>query len=201
MSTQPDNDNILAPQVPTRLRDWTEAQFEDAYDCDRFTAMVLSNRLRYTVGHMSTGLMFSAFSPIIRDWYDFAITISGPPDMDYPMPAVSSSLLVFLGTMEDAVRNTVEEYGVQNLKPGDVLMCNDPYRVGTHVNDVCFIRPVFYNDKPIAFVNARAHQLDMGGVTPGGFSGTKANVYENGLVLGPMLMFEHDKPVRSTFSL
>ena len=201
MSTQPDNDNILAPQVPTRLRDWTEAQFENAYDCDRFTAMVLSNRLRYTVGHMSTGLMFGAFSPIIRDWYDFAITISGPPDMDYPMPAVSSSLLVFLGTMEDAVRNTVEEYGVQNLKPGDVLMCNDPYRVGTHVNDVCFIRPVFYNDKPIAFVNARAHQLDMGGVTPGGFSGTKANVYENGLVLGPMLMFEHDKPVRSTFSL
>ena len=184
-----------------RLRDWSERQFEDAYQCDRFTAMVLSNRLRYTVDHMSTGLMFSAFSPIIRDWYDFAITISGPPDMDHPMPAVSSSLLVFLGTMEDAVRNTVEEYGVDNLKPGDVLLCNDPYRVGNHVNDACFIRPVFHQGKPIAFVNARAHQLDMGGVTPGGFSGTKKNVYENGLVIGPMLLFEHDKPVKSTFSL
>jgi N-methylhydantoinase B len=163
--------------------------------------MVLSNRLRYTVEHMSTGLMFSAFSPIIRDWYDFAMTISGPADMDYPMPAVSSSLLVFLGTMEDAIRNTVEEYGVENLKPGDMLICNDPYRVGTHVNDTCFIRPVFYQGRPIAFVNARAHQLDMGGITPGGFSGTKANVFENGLVIGPMLLFEHDKPVRSTFSL
>lgn len=186
---------------PARLRNWDEARFLEHYHCDRFTAMVLSNRLRYTVGHMSTGLMFSAFSPIIRDWYDFAITISGPPDMDYPMPAVSSSLLVFLGTMEDAVRNTIEEYGVENLNPGDVLICNDPYRVGTHVNDTCFIRPVFYNNQPIAFVNVRAHQLDMGGVTPGGFSGTKANVYENGLVLGPMLLFENDEPVRSTFSL
>ncbi len=145
--------------------------------------------------------MFSSFSPIIRDWYDFAITVSGPPDMDYLMPAVSSSLVVFLGTMEDAVRNTVQEYGPENLKPGDVLVCNDPYRVGTHVNDVCFIRPVFFEGKLIAFVNVRAHQLDMGGVVPGGFSGTKANVYENGLVLGPMLLFEHDKPVRSTFSL
>lgn len=193
--------NLHEAQAAGRLRDWTEQQFKDAYQCDRFTAMVLSNRFRYTVDHMSTGLMFSAFSPIIRDWYDFAITISGPPDMDYPMPAVSSSLLVFLGTMEDAVRNTVEEYGVENLKPGDVLLCNDPYRVGNHVNDACFIRPVFYAGKPIAFVNARAHQLDMGGVTPGGFSGTKANVYENGLVLGPMLLFENDKPVRSTFSL
>ena len=201
MSTQLNSDGLLEPDRPTRLRDFTEEQFKDAYDCDRFTAMVLSNRLRYTVDHMSTGLMFSAFSPIIRDWYDFAITISGPPDMDYPMPAVSSSLLVFLGTMEDAVRNTVEEYGVENLKPGDVLLCNDPYRVGTHVNDTCFIRPVFHDGKPVAFVNARAHQLDMRGVTPGGFSGTKANVYENGLVLGPMLLFENDKPLRSTFSL
>ena len=201
MSTQPNRDGSLESTRPARLRDWTEEQFAETYHCDRFTAMVLSNRLRYTVEHMSTGLMYSAFSPIIRDWYDFAITISGPPDMDYPMPAVSSSLLVFLGTMEDAVRNVVEEYGVERLKPGDVLLCNDPYRGGNHVNDALFIRPVFHDGRPIAFVNARAHQLDMGGTVPGGFSGTKANVYENGLVLGPMLLFEHDKPVRSTFSL
>ncbi|MGE3391464.1 MAG: hypothetical protein AB7O21_15765, partial [Gammaproteobacteria bacterium] len=95
MSTQPNTSGRVDPNRPARLRDWTAEQFRDTYQCDRFTAMVLSNRLRYTVQHMSTGLMFSAFSPIIRDWYDFAITISGPPDMDYPMPAVSSSLLVF----------------------------------------------------------------------------------------------------------
>lgn len=201
MSTQPNEHGRLQGADGTRLRDLDEAEFERRYDCDRFTAMVLSNRLRYTVSHMSTGLMFSAFSPIIRDWYDFGITISGPPDMDYPMPAVSSSLLVFLGTMEDAVRNIVQEYGVERLKPGDVLLCNDPYRSGNHVNDACFIRPVFHEGRPIGFVNARAHQLDMGGITPGGFSGTKANVYENGLVIGPMLLFEHDEPVRSTFSL
>ncbi len=201
MSTQPSSTVDLDAIRPGRLRDWTPEQFKETYHCDRFTAMVLSNRLRYTVQHMSTGLVYSAFSPIIRDWYDFAITISGPPDMDYPMPAVSCALLVFLGTMEDAVRNTVQEYGVENLRPGDVLICNDPYRVGNHVNDTCFIRPVFHNGKPIAFVNVRAHQLDMGGITPGGFSATKANVYENGLVIGPMLLFKDDQPVRSTFSL
>ena len=201
MTTQSASASMANTATAPRLRDLSEAQFRAAYDCDRFTAIVLSNRLRYVVQHMSTGLSYSAFSPIIRDWYDFAITISGPPDMDYPMPAVSCALLVFLGTMEDAIRNTVEEYGVENLRPGDVLLCNDPYRVGTHVNDTCFIRPVFHNGKPIAFVNARAHQLDMGGITPGGFSATKANVYENGLVLGPMLLFRNDKPVRSTFSL
>jgi len=184
-----------------RLRDMNEQDFEEHYHCDRFTATVLGNRLRYTVQHMSTGLMFNAFSPIIRDWYDFAITVSGPPELDYPMPAVSASLVLFIGTMADAVRNAVEEFGAENLAPGDVLICNDPYRVGTHVNDLCFIRPVFHDGRIVAFLNVRAHQLDMGGVVPGGFSGTKKNVYENGLVLGPMLLFRDNKPVRSTFSL
>lgn len=192
-----------APQTGhgQRLRDLDEQAFRAKYHCDRFTATVLGNRLRYAVQHMSTGLMFNAFSPIIRDWYDFAITVSGPPELDYPMPAVSASLVVFIGTMADAVRNAVEEYGPGNLEPGDVLICNDPYRVGTHVNDLCFIRPVFHDGKIVAFLNVRAHQLDMGGVVPGGFSGTKTNVYENGLVLGPMLLYRKDKPIRSTFSL
>ncbi|KVP20400.1 methylhydantoinase [Burkholderia multivorans] len=184
-----------------RIRALSDAQFHARYACERFTATVLINRLRYAVEHMSTGFMREAFSPIIRDWYDFACTISGPPEMDYPMPVVSNSLVVFLGTMGDAVRNAVQEYGPHNLAPGDVLICNDPYRVGTHVNDVCFIRPVFVDGRLVSFVNMRAHQLDIGGVVPGGFSATKRNVYENGLVIPPMLLWSKGKPVRSTFSL
>jgi N-methylhydantoinase B len=41
----------------------------------------------------------------------------------------------------------------------------------------------------------------MGGIIPGGFSGTKKNVYEDGLVIGPSLLYQEDKPVRSTFNL
>ncbi len=184
-----------------RIRELSDAQFEARYACERFTASVLLNRLRYVVEHMSTGFMREAFSPIIRDWYDFACTISGPPEQDYPMPVVSNSLVVFLGTMADAVRNAVQEYGPENLEPGDILICNDPYRAGTHVNDVCFIRPVFVGDKLVSFVNLRAHQLDIGGIVPGGFSATKRNVYENGLVIPPMLLWSKGKPVKSTFSL
>ncbi|GAA2861982.1 hydantoinase B/oxoprolinase family protein [Pseudonocardia halophobica] len=185
----------------TLLKDLPEAEFRQTYHCDRFTASVITNRLRHAVEHMSTGFLREAFSPIIRDWYDFACTISGPPEQDYPMSVVSNSLVVFLGTMADAVRNSVEEYGPDNLRPGDVLICNDPYRAGTHVNDVCFIHPVFADDRLVSFVNLRAHQLDIGGTVPGGFSGTKTNVYENGLVIPPVLLYSQGRPVRSTFSL
>ncbi|MEV4601049.1 hydantoinase B/oxoprolinase family protein [Amycolatopsis sp. NPDC049253] len=185
----------------TSLKDLDDAQFAELYGSDRFTASVLSSRMRYIVQHMCTGLLNNAFSLILRDWYDFAATISGPPEQNYPMSSVSNSLAMFLGTMSEAVRNTIEEYGPENLEPGDVIICNDPYRAGNHVNDICFIRPVFHDGKLISLVTLRAHQLDMGGVIPAGFSGTKRNVYENGLVIAPMQLYRNDKPVKSAFHL
>ena len=62
------------------LRDMSDEQFTSRYGTDRFTASVITNRLHYVVEHMSTGFLREAFSPIIRDWYDFAATITGPPD-------------------------------------------------------------------------------------------------------------------------
>jgi N-methylhydantoinase B len=188
--------------APERLiKDFSDEEFHERYRCDRFTASVLASRYRYIVQHMCGGLLTTAFSIILRDWYDFAAIISGPPERDYPVPAMSNSLVLFLGCMTDAVRNIAVEYGPERLKPGDVVMCNDPYRIGTHINDVCFTRPVFHdNDELVGFVSLQAHMLDMGGIVPAGFTAFKKDVYETGLVINPQLAYENDKPVRSAFS-
>jgi N-methylhydantoinase B len=183
------------------LRDLSDAEFLATYRSDRFTASVLANRMRFIVEHMSAGILTNAFSLILRDWYDFNASIAGPPDQNYPMPAVGNSLASFFGTMSEAVRNAVEEHGPENLEPGDVLIANDPYRCGNHVNDMCFIRPVFVDSALVSFVTIRAHQLDMGGTVPAGFSSTKRNVYDTGLSLGPTLLYRNDDPVRSTFNV
>lgn len=193
---------LPAPAGPeTLLRDLTDDQFRARYDCDRFTATVLSNRLSYSVQHVVTGLLHRAFSPIIALSYDFAACVCAPPEQDYTMSAVTSGLSVFLGTMPDGVRVAVEEYGPERLVPGDLLICNDVYRMGNHPNDVCFIRPVFHDERIAGFMVLRAHQLDIGGDVPGGFSGTKRNIYENGLVISPRLLYHAGEPVRETFSM
>lgn len=183
------------------VKDLSAKEFDQLYNCDRFSALVLGNRYRYIVKHMCTGLLTRAFSIILRDWYDFAGTISGPPELNYPMVAVSDSLILFIGTMPYAVSNTVEEYGVSNIEPGDVLLCNDPYRKGTHVMDTCFIRPVFYQGKIVAFINLTAHLLDMGGIVPGGFGAEKVNIFENGLVIPPSVLYKKNKPYPPTWKL
>src|SRR5688500_2085312 len=90
-----------APSAPTALKDLPDDVFRTRYGTDRFTATVLASRFRYVVQHMCTDLLQSAFSVILRDWYDFAATVSGPPALGYPLPAVSNSLFVFVGTMTD----------------------------------------------------------------------------------------------------
>lgn len=183
------------------LRDLSDEEFRKRYDCDRFTASVLSNRLRYSVQHVATGLLHRAFSPIIALAYDFAAAVCGPPSQNYQMSAVTDGLTVFLGTMSDGVRVAVEEYGVDRLVPGDLLICNDPSRMGNHPNDVCFIQPLFHDGEIASFMVIRAHQIDIGGTAPGGFSANKKNTYENGIVISPRLLYSAYEPVRETFSL
>ncbi len=183
------------------LRDLSDKEFLVRYKTERFTASILASRMRYVVKHMSTVILTTAFSMILRDWYDFAVTISGPREMNYPMSTGSDSLSIFMFTMPEGIRNTIEEFGPENIRPGDVIVTNDPYRAGLHVNDVSFIRPVFYRGRIVSFVAVRAHQLDMGGTVAGGFSGTKRNVYETGVVIPPMLLYRDDKPVAATFNL
>ena len=184
-----------------RLRDLDDTAFRDRYGCGRFDATVLGNRFAFILEHFCSKLLACSFSPVLRDFYDFAATLTGPAEIDYPTPAVSKSFMMFTGTMTESIRNTIEEYGVERLNPGDVIIANDPYRTGTHVNDMLFIRPVFHGGRLSGFVNLKAHQLDMGGSVPGGFSTTKTNVYENGLVLSPRALILTGKPVEETWTL
>lgn len=186
---------------PTDLRTLTDDDLITRYGCDRFTSTILSSRLQYIISHICNKLLTNAFSPIIRDFHDFSATISGGPSLEYLTPAVAQTLPVFFGSMRDAVANSVEEFGVGHLSQGDLLICNDPYRAGTHPNDVCFMRPVFRDGEIVSVLTIRAHMMDIGGVVPGGFSGTKRDVYENGLVLPPILLFHQDRPVKPTFSV
>ncbi|NKQ55563.1 hydantoinase B/oxoprolinase family protein [Amycolatopsis sp. K13G38] len=190
------------PTIPRPLlRDLSEAGFAERYHTDPFTATVLANRLRFAAQHVATGLLHRAFSPIIALAMDYICAVCGPPEQDYRMVSATNGLTVFLGTTQDGVRAAVEEYGPDRLAPGDLLVCNDPSRMGNHTNDVCFIRPVFHDNKIVSFMVLRAHMIDIGGVTPGGFSTTKRNTYESGLVISPRLLFRADEPVRETFSL
>lgn len=199
--------SIIADRLQTaaphdrKLRELEDDAFFERFACDRYTATVLANRFEYILEHVCTRLLQCAFSPMLRDLFDFGATITGPRELDYPTPVVGNGLLLFTGTMTESIKNSAEEFGVERLREGDVLIANDPYRTGTHVSDILFMRPVFDGDRLVSFITIKAHQLDIGGAVPGGFSATKTSVYENGLVLSPRLLVRGDQVVPETWSL
>jgi N-methylhydantoinase B len=195
------DDRSVAGAAGTRLRDLDDEQFLARYGCDRFTATVLRNRCRYVAAHMANQVRSHAFSPVIRDGSDLCAMVSGPRSLGYAMASVSETMPLFYGSIPDAVRTVVEEYGPDELEPGDVLICNDYYRVGTHLNDACVMRPVFHDGEIVAIATIRAHFLDMGGIVMGGFEATKRTTWEDGLRIPPTLLCRRGTPVKSTLKL
>jgi N-methylhydantoinase B len=55
----------------------------------------------------------------------------------------------------------------ESLRPGDVIMHNDPYGGASHGPDVGFAVPVFLGEQLIGFSVTTAHHLDIGALTPG----------------------------------
>ncbi len=183
-----------------RLRDMTDADFVEKYACERFTATVLSNRFAYVIDNIKDQLLRTAFSPIVRG-SDFAAGLSGPPEIGWPMAAVSQTVPLHVGSIPDAVRITLEEYGLDELTSGDLIACNDYYRVGTHLNDVVFIRPLILDGRLIGALALRCHQIDIGGKAPGGFQASKMNRFEDGLTIPPTKLFREGKPVKEAIKL
>src|SRR5690242_10234420 len=86
-----------------RLRDLSHDEFVDRYGCDRFTATVITNKLRYAASHMARLYMMQAFSPFIHDGGDMCGILSGPADLGYPMVSFSETNPLFYGSIPDAV--------------------------------------------------------------------------------------------------
>jgi len=70
----------------------------------------------------------------------------------------------FLGTLTYAVKAVLEKFGAEAMKPGDVIISNDPYSGGgNHLSDVALIAPIFSEGTLIAFSVNKAHWTEVGG--------------------------------------
>lgn len=73
-----------------------------------------------------------------------------------------------------------------DLEPGDVIVMNDPYLGGTHLNDVTLIYPVFHEGELVFFPAVREHWADVGGAVPGSMSGSATEIYQEGIRIPPV---------------
>ncbi|WAL39980.1 hydantoinase B/oxoprolinase family protein [Brevibacterium sp. BRM-1] len=151
-------------------------------ELDPVTFEVLKNAFATSVDLMSEQILRTCYSFVIysRDFSSALCDRHGNTVMQG-----SADIAVHVGTLHFQCKAVMEEFG-DDIHPGDVFMINDPYRGGTHFNDVSFIRPIFAEEEIIGFAQNKGHWADIGGSVPGSFDVSASEHFGEGLRITPL---------------
>ncbi|HYB01312.1 MAG TPA: hydantoinase B/oxoprolinase family protein [Ktedonobacteraceae bacterium] len=156
---------------------------------DLITLEVLWNRLLSVVNEQQVTLMRTAFSTVVRESQDLACGV-----FDTRGSMVAQSLTGTPGhinAMATGVRHFLKAYPAETLRPGDVLITNDPWQTAGQINDMTVLTPVFKGERVIGYFASTCHAPDIGGHI---FSGEAREVYEEGLRIPITKLFISDEP-------
>ncbi|PHI35708.1 5-oxoprolinase [Pseudoalteromonas sp. GCY] len=155
---------------------------------DIFTIEIIKNALIAIGEEMFIALQRSSKSPIIYESLDYGI---GVTDAKGRLISQGNGIPGFIGTLDAGVKNIIKKYDSDQIFPDDVFILNDPYSGGgTHLSDVCMIRPVFYRNTLVAWTANKAHWTEIGGKDPGSYSADATSIYQEGLQFPGIKVFE-----------
>jgi N-methylhydantoinase B len=164
---------------------------------DFITLEIVQEYLVSTVREMRVTMIRTAHSSIIYEGHDFSCALL---NADGHLVAQSEDSPAHILPLPWQVREAKKFFG-DDLHPGDVILVNDPYASGTHMNDVAMIVPHFHGKELVAFIVTRAHWGDVGGMTPGSISGQASEIFQEGLRIPFIKVHESGKPVDALLRL
>jgi N-methylhydantoinase B len=164
---------------------------------DPITLEVVVEGLIAIVREMRATVIRASYSPVIWDMDDFSCALF---DAQGQMVAQSEDHPGHVLPMPWSVRCALEDFH-GDLRPGDVVLLNDSYRGGTHLNDVTMLYPLFEDGELLVFPAVRAHWADVGGGAPGSYSGMNTNIYQEGVRIPPIKIVEGGTLNRAAMAL
>jgi N-methylhydantoinase B len=141
---------------------------------DPVTVEIIRNGLLAVTEEMKTNLTRTAYNLIIYEALDFTVglfTVTGET------VSIGLGLPMFIRGMSETVRAKIRHFGLDQIKPGDILVTNDAYTTGSHLNHFTFTLPIFHRGELIAFACCMAHWLDVGGT----LGQVTTDIYSEGL--------------------
>lgn len=158
---------------------------------DAFTLAVIQNALIGVSHEMKLMTMRAAYTQLWKEQGDLSCCV-----MDAQGEIVAqdpTGFPIHVTTMPFQLRGLIEGIGAQNIKPGDVLMTNDPFLGGTHLPDVLLVRPLFWEGELYGYLCNRGHWADIGGMGPGSYSPATRELIQEGIVIPPVKLFMNDQ--------
>ncbi len=127
---------------------------------DPITLEVLWTRIISVVDEAAKAIVRTSFSTLSNEANDFACVLTDA--RGFALAQNSGSIPSFIGTLPATVRHFLAAFG-DGLRPGDVLITNDPWQGTGHMSDVCLVKPIFHGGRLVAFSATTSHMPDIGG--------------------------------------
>lgn len=158
---------------------------------DAFTLAVIQNALIGVSHEMKLMTMRAAYTQLWKEQGDLSCCV-----MDAAGEIVAqdpTGFPIHVTTMPFQLHGLISSIGADNIRPGDMLMTNDPFLGGTHLPDVLLARPLFWKGELYGYLCNRGHWADIGGMGPGSYSPATRELIQEGIVIPPVKLFENDQ--------
>ncbi len=165
---------------------------------DPITFEVVRNALDSLVDEMALTIMRTAHSGIVKDAMDYSTAFC---DRNGQVLAQGLTITLHLGSFPDVFESVMTKYS-DSIEPGDIFIVNDPYGSGgIHLPDIYIIKPVFVDGTIEGFSGTVAHHTDVGGLVPGSNSTDSTEIFQEGLRIPTLKLYERGKPNRTMFEI
>jgi N-methylhydantoinase B len=146
---------------------------------DPVMAEIIRERLSNIADEMATVMIRTSGNPILVEAVDFSTIILSP---EGELDTYSAYVTFHHGPARAAVKHVLEVYDEDEINEGDQFICNDPFTTGNqHPPDVGLIKPIFYEDQPVAWSWAETNLPDVGGMGAGGIAPESREAYSDAI--------------------
>ena len=150
---------------------------------DPVTIEIFFHKFTAITEEMAITLQRSARTTYVKEAGDFGTALATPEGRFFAYP----NFLGVSGFLDSNVGPMISK--IDRLQPGDVIITNHPYEsegLATHMPDLHLVRPIFHNERIVAYAWDFIHSADIGGGVPSSISPKFTDLFQEGLQIVPM---------------
>ena len=152
---------------------------------DAVSLGIMWDRLVSLTDEIVSTLIRTSFSTIVYESYDLTVAVLDAET--HTIAQGTFGIPAFIGSAPVTARHMLKKFPAETLKPGDIIVTNDPWLGTGHLYDITMMRPVFRKGRIVAYTVSITHLPDIGG---SGFGSSATEIYHEGLRLPPLKLYE-----------
>jgi len=157
------------------------------HDADPVMTEIVRNGVLAVTEEMKTNLMRTAYNMIIYEALDFTV---GLFTADGETVSIGLGLPMFIRGMGETIKAKLAKFGRDGIEPGDILVTNDSYITGSHLNHITMSLPIFHQGTLVGFACCMAHWPDVGGQ----LGGMTTDIFSEGIQIPVLKAYRRGEP-------